>query len=146
MFILIVVEDIKNMNESEKEINKTVANKMIEEAEAVAKNLVDTAARNAKKLLSEEEDKKSEERMTRALSQSLRDVFSENVDTGRFIDVSRVPLICLNINNIHESLKDIKENMVSKETFWPIKTMVYAGAGTVLLAVLGAVVALVVIK
>ena len=35
-------------------------------------------------------------------------------------------------------------NLVTKDQFWPVKTLVYSGTGVILLAVLGAMVALVI--
>lgn len=80
----------------------------------------------------------------------------------KFIGTSRIPLICQDIHNIHEKLKEIVDgieennkrlmekmdkehaNLVTKDQFWPVKTLVYSGTGVILLAVLGAMVALVI--
>lgn len=48
---------------------------------------------------------------TKALSDALRDVFGEHESSGRFIDVSRIPLICRNIEGIASSLQDIKDSI-----------------------------------
>ncbi len=51
----------------------------------------------------------------------------------KFIDTSRIPLICQDISNIHGILKDIyaklDKNFVTKESFWPVKTLVYGALG-----------------
>lgn len=38
------------------------------------------------------------------VSNSLREVFGENETTQKFVDVSRIPLICKNIEGMHETL------------------------------------------
>lgn len=48
-----------------------------------------------------------------ALQETLVKVFGENEDAQKFIDVSRIPLICQNIHAMHDNIKDIKENMHS---------------------------------
>ena len=92
-----------------------------------------------------------DERMTQALSDALREVFGEKIKTQRFIDVSRIPLICQNINNMHENINEIKSIIkedsrlfITKDEFWPVKTIVYSLTGSILLAVIGAIVALVI--
>jgi hypothetical protein len=42
---------------------------------------------------------------------ALRDVFGEYEGAQRFIDVSRVPLICKSILDIHDNIQDIKDTM-----------------------------------
>lgn len=127
---------------NEESIKDKAAVAIVSEAENLAKKLVETAARQASRM----QDESTEDRMTKALSNSLREVFGENTDSGRFIDVKRIPLICQNINGMHDMLKEIKEDMVSQKEFWPIKTIVYSGVGTILLAVIGAIIALVINK
>lgn len=61
----------------------------------------------------------------------------------RFIDVSRVPLICQSIIQINASLDELKENMVSKEAFWPVKTLVFGIVGLMLAGIVGALMVLV---
>ncbi len=68
----------------------------------------------------------------------------------KFIDTSRIPLICQDISGIHKSLLDIKETLnekvVTQDQFWPIKTIVYTGVGIVLAAVLTGVLGAIFIK
>ncbi len=130
-------------------INEISANAIVSEAESVAKNLIDTAARTASRMT----EVNSEEKMTRTLANALREVFGENQASGRFIDISRIPLICQSINGIHESMKEMKQmmretdnNHVTQEQFRPIKTIVYSGVGTILLAALAAVLSLIFIN
>ena len=53
----------------------------------------------------------------------------------------RTETMCKKIDTLAEKLED---EYVTKSEFWPVKAIVYAGSGTVLLAVIGAIVALVV--
>ena len=99
--------------------------------------------------------KKAEQSATKVLADALREVFGENEKSGRFVDVSRIPLICQNINTMHGNLEDIRMMMekaiadsdkryVNHDQWWPVKTIVYSGTGAVLLAVVGAVIALII--
>jgi len=84
----------------------------------------------------------------KALSAALREVFSENGKSGRFIDVSRIPLICQHIAGIHDSLAEIKETLskkvVTQDQFWPVKTLVYGFVALILVAVVGAIITLII--
>lgn len=64
------------------------------------------------------------------LKEALEEYFSRGVDEKRFVDVSRIPLICQDISNIHESLADIKDNIT-----WIVRLVI----GAVLLALLAMV-------
>ena len=59
----------------------------------------------------------------------------------------RVSTLEAQYQHIIEKLESIETRLsngyVSQDEFWPVKTIVYVGAGTVMLAVLTAVVALV---
>lgn len=61
----------------------------------------------------------------------------------KFIDTSRIPLICQDIHNIHESQKEIKEildkKLVTNEAFWPIKTLVYGMVGLLGVGIIAAI-------
>lgn len=127
-------------------IQEISAQAIVSEAEAVAKNLVETAARTASRMTENDEHK-----MTRSLSEALRQVFGENQDSGRFIDVTRIPLICQNINHIHENIKEItstmkedREKYVTVDQFAPYRKTLNIVGGSVILALTGAVIALVI--
>jgi hypothetical protein len=79
--------------------------------------------------------------MVSAFTTALDKTFNLNDINGpkRFLDMSRVPLICQAIIGIHESLEDIKKNMVSKDQFWPVKTFVYGLVGVLLTGIAGAI-------
>lgn len=54
---------------------------------------------------------KHKDEITRALSNALREVFGEGEDKKRFIDVSRIPLICKSIIEIREDMKVLKDHV-----------------------------------
>jgi hypothetical protein len=62
-----------------------------------------------------------------ALADALRDVFGENQDAGRFIDVTRIPLICAAIVNMHGDIAAIKGNIT-----WGVRIVI----GAVILGIL----------
>jgi hypothetical protein len=115
---------------------ETAAN-VVNQAAETAKNVVAQAAVTATNVLS------SEATITKALSDALREVFGENVQSGRFIDVTRVPLICQSIVTIHADIKDIKEKLdkqyVTKEVFNPVRAIAFGLVSAVALAVLAKV-------
>lgn len=92
------------------------------------------------------------ERTTQSLAAALRQVFGENQDARRFIDVTRIPLICQSINGIHESLKEIQRSIdnfdskyVTHELFSPYKSVLNIIGGLVIVAVVGGLLTLVII-
>lgn len=66
------------------------------------------------------------ERTTEALTKALRDVFGEGVASGRFIDVTRIPLICQSIISLHGDISEIKDNIK-----WAVRIVL----GAVILAI-----------
>lgn len=85
-----------------------------------------------------------DEQHIKHIEEALRRVFEFGQENQRFIDVSRVPLICQSIVQINDNVREIKENMVSKDRFVLVERTVYGGVTVILLAVLGALVKLVV--
>ncbi len=121
---------------------------VVQDAALVAEHVVDKASETAKHLL--EHDQR---RTTTALADALRQVFGENIDSGRFIDVSKIPLICRSITDMHTNLAEMKlmmkeerANYISKEEFWPVRTIVFSGVGLVLVAVVGAFMTIIIQK
>lgn len=53
-------------------------------------------------------EKSQQQIVTEALSDALRDVFGEKKAEGRFVDVSRIPLICKSIIKIHSDINWLK--------------------------------------
>jgi hypothetical protein len=82
----------------------------------------------------------SEERMTEAFSTALRDVFDEKRSSGQFIDVSRIPLLCQSIIDIRGSMKDIKDGMVTKQEFVPVRYLVYGACLLILIGFFGSLI------
>ena len=120
-----------------------IAAELVSTATKTAEHVVQKAAETAEQLL---DSAKQSQQMVEIISESLRKVFGENVESKRFVDITRIPLICQSIIGIHESLKDIKKNMVSKESFWPVKVLVYGAVGIILTAVMTALLYLVINK
>lgn len=119
-----------------------------ETAAGAAKEVVAAAASAAATARVESQD--DDDRVTRALATALRRVFGENQEAQRFIDVSRIPLICQNIDGIHSSIKKIEDKLDTRyltvEAFAPYKMALNAIAGLVLVAVVGGLLSLILIK
>jgi hypothetical protein len=85
----------------------------------------------------------------RMIVEALHDVFGTKEDMStRFVDVSRVPLLCASILRTSKDISDIKKSLdekyVTKEKFEPIKNLVYGAVGLILVAVVGAILALII--
>lgn len=75
-----------------------------------------------------------------SIKQAVKEAFAAGVEGGRYVDISRVPLLCQAVIGIDKKLDD----MVTQDQFWPVKTLVYSFVGIVLAAVIVAIVALVI--
>jgi hypothetical protein len=62
-----------------------------------------------------------------ALAHALREVFGEGVEMQRFVDVTRIPLICKSIVNLENDVKSIKDNIT-----WGVRIVL----GAVILGIL----------
>jgi hypothetical protein len=86
---------------------------------------------------------KLDDPVTKALADALRDVFGEHTKSQRFVDVTRIPLICKSIFDTNENLKAINEKLdtkyVTKEAFNPIQKVVYGLISLILVSVVGAI-------
>lgn len=124
-----------------------------EDAKIAAENAIDAAkdaatavevSRIAQAALTQSE---SDKRVIGLISESLRQVFGENQNAGRFVDVSRIPLICQNINIIHENMKEMKEiiseKLVSKEQFSLVQKIVYGLVSLIVTGFIGALLAMI---
>lgn len=85
-----------------------------------------------------------DEQTRREIRDAVQEAFSTSTSDGRYIDVSRVPLICQSIIGIDSKLDDMRADMVTQDQFWPVKTIVYGLVGLILVAVVGALLVLVV--
>ena len=117
-------------------------------AEAVNATVVAAeATENARKAQIQELLAESDERTAKIVGAAIKEAFGENKAQGRYIDVSRIPLICQNIDGIHSTLqlidKKIDEKMVTNERFSPIEKIVYGAVGLILTGVLGALLVLI---
>lgn len=77
-----------------------------------------------------------------AIEEAVRNALS--TDAKRYVDVSRVPLICQSIIQIHDNIKDIKDNMVTRESFSPVRNLVYGLVSLFLTGIAVALLALVI--
>lgn len=82
------------------------------------------------------------EHLASIVNEAVKDAFSAGIGSGRYIDVSRIPLICQSIVGIDKKL----DELVTQAEFWPVKTLVYGITGLMLAAVIGALMMLVLIK
>ena len=82
------------------------------------------------------------DRVMQSVQEAIRTEMSP--DRGRYVDLSRVPLICQAILGINEKMSNITSNMVTQDQFWPVKTLVYGFVAIVLFAVVAALILLVV--
>lgn len=103
--------------------------------------------------MDDRENQHSDERITKALSEALRDIFDDKKSTGRFIDVSRIPLICKSIFDIHANIGEIKgmikeqdKKFVNVDQFMPVKQIVTGLVGLILVGVVGALLSLIFAK
>lgn len=76
------------------------------------------------------------------VNDAVQAAFSASAGQGRYIDISRIPLICQSIVGIDKKL----DELVTQAEFWPVKTLVYGITGLMLAAVVGALMVLVLIK
>ena len=72
-----------------------------------------------------------DEKVVREIRGAVEDAFSAKVLDKRYIDVSRIPLICQSIIGIDNRLKNIEGNIT-----WGVRIVV----GTVITALLGLIV------
>ncbi len=78
--------------------------------------------------------------LSEKIQKAVEKAFAAKVEGGRYVDISRVPLLCQAVIGIDKKLDD----MVTQDQFWPVKTLVYGLVGIILTAVIVAVIALVI--
>ena len=101
------------------------AAKIVADAADTAKVVVEKATKVAADLAVQ--TKAENDQTAASLAEALRQVFGENEASQRFIDVSRIPLICQSIVDIHKNIDKINNNIT-----WAVRTVV----GGVILALL----------
>lgn len=87
-------------------------------------------AMNAAIVAQEAHDKAQHVQMKQAFTEAVTEMLSEN--PTRYVDVSRVPLICQALIGINEKM----DKMVTQDQFWPVKSIVYGAVGLILTAVM----------
>lgn len=83
----------------------------------------------------------TEEIIQQIVRKAMKESFAIEVEGGRYVDISRVPLLCQAVIGIDKKL----DQMVTQDQFWPVKTLVYGFVGIVLTAVVVALVGLVIL-
>ncbi len=68
----------------------------------------------------------------------------EQLDTALLI--KEVQTLTSAVNTLKLSMDGFEKLFVTRDEFWPVRTIVYGGAGIILLGVLGALLALVVVN
>lgn len=110
----------------------------------LAADVISDAAEKAALLAAE----RSDEKITKILGQALEDVFGEHQASKRFIDVTRIPLLCKSIIDTNTRLENIETKLdakyVTNEAFSPVKNLVYGLVTLILTAVIGAILVLVI--
>ena len=85
--------------------------------------------------------------MKEKIQEAVDSALSANLGGKRYIDITRVPLICQSIIGIHTEIKELKTNLdkkyVTRDSFFPVKIIVYGIVGIVMTAALGRLLALI---
>ena len=107
-----------------------IAARVVADATETAKGVVEKATNVAADLATKthEEHKQT----TKALEEALRNVFGEHEDAQRFVDVTKIPLLCKSVIDINLRLLGIETQL--KPIFWGVGII----AGAVILAIVGA--------
>ena len=76
---------------------------------------------------------KNDERVKEILTNALKEAFGEHTESGRFVDITRIPLICKSIIDTSTKIAEINDKLdtrfVTKEAFMPVKAIVYGAIG-----------------
>ncbi len=95
-----------------------------------------------------------------AVHESMGEFFTAQSEKERFISTQRIPFICKDISDMKKDLKDILDSIstsrgrletkmeevyVTKESFQPVRTIVYGVVALTLVAVFTALLALVIL-
>lgn len=93
---------------------------------------------NAEIIAQQAREKAQHVQMKQAFTEAVTEMLSEN--PTRYVDVTRVPLICQAIVGLNEKM----DQMVTQDQFWPVKTLVYGTVALILSAFIVALVYLVI--
>ena len=118
-----------------------LAETVVTDAAKTAKDVVSEAAHTATTMMSSDH-----ERTTNALADALRQVFGEHTNSGRFIDMNKIPLICKAITNLDTNVVEIKNMIkladskyVNQDQFSPVRAIAYGLIGLLATGVAGAI-------
>lgn len=118
---------------------------VVTKAAAEAAHVVADAADTAKAMMAQA-GKTADDNTTKLLADALRQVFGENVAQQRFVDVSRIPLICKSILDMHANIGEIKtmmreerKGLVNQDQFYPVRNIVYGIMGLLGAATMAAI-------
>lgn len=73
------------------------------------------------------------------IKQAVVEAFAASVDQGRYVDISRIPLICQSIVGIDKKL----DELVTRAEFKPVQLLVYGLVSLILSGVIGALLMLI---
>lgn len=103
-------------------------------------------AQNAEIIAIQTREKAQRAQMKEVFAEAIEEMLSSN--PTRYVDVSRVPLICQSIVGLDKKMGEIQtsldEKYVTKEQFWPVKIVVFGAVAIMLTAILGAIILLVI--
>ncbi len=113
---------------------------IVVKATNTAEDLIDKATQTALNLI--EKNKKD---MHSSIVEVVGDALGQN--PTRYVDVSRIPLICKSIIEMNAGIKDLNNNYVRKDgEYWVVRTIVFSGAAIVLTTCLVALLSFVIFK
>ena len=81
--------------------------------------------------------------LIQAVREAVKLELDSEIGDKRYINLERVPLICQSIIRIDQNIQELKERLVTREEFTPVKSLVYGYVGIVVVAVTTALVMLV---
>ena len=114
---------------------------LVSDAVKTAEDLINRATKRSQELMEE-----SEARMGKLLTDALKDVFGEHQSSGRFVDVSKIPLLCKSVIDIDANLKELKGMMNALDGRYASKLtekIVYGLVALILVSVFGALLTLI---
>ncbi len=134
------MNDLSSATDLINEAAKTAAQLSVD-ASVAAKEVIATAAEVASH--TERAREEDSNRIQQALEDALNKVFGEKEEQRQFININRVPMICVQIQEIHKNINTIT---IAISELQLVKRIVYAVCGLVGVSVVGALLALILRK
>ncbi len=110
-----------------------VATAILEDAAKIAQLSIDSSVAAKEAVISAatavQQKQITNDDMKNVLVDALNQVFGEKEDKQQFINISRVPMICVQVQKIHSDIEEIK---LSLSTLDLVKKIVFGMAGIVL--------------